>query len=178
MKFFNNAGPIKTHIHYNIDPIERLDKKELLHIIDSQKYFILHAPRQTGKTSTLLALRDHINKEGRYYCLYSNFETGQAARENVKDAILSILSGIESRLLDYPALHSKFPDYIKIINERGAFSALNDTLVGFCMALDRPLILLIDEIDSLVGDTLISVLRQIRSGYDRRPAAFPQSIIL
>ena len=38
--------------------------------------------------------------------------------------------------------------------------------------------LLIDEIDALVGDTLLSVLRQLRSGYDQRPAAFPYSIIL
>ncbi|MDR0987959.1 MAG: ATP-binding protein, partial [Prevotellaceae bacterium] len=45
-------------------------------------------------------------------------------------------------------------------------------------ALDRPLLLFIDEIDALVGDSLVSVLRQIRSGYDKRPAAFPQSIIL
>ena len=37
---------------------------------------------------------------------------------------------------------------------------------------------LIDEIDSLVGDTLISVLQQLRSGYDRRQARFPQSVIL
>ena len=38
--------------------------------------------------------------------------------------------------------------------------------------------LLIDEIDTLVGDTLISVLRQLRAGYVDRPAAFPQSVVL
>ena len=41
-----------------------------------------------------------------------------------------------------------------------------------------PLVLLIDEIDSLVGDSLISVLRQLRANYDRRPSHFPQSVIL
>ena len=35
-----------------------------------------------------------------------------------------------------------------------------------------------DEIDALVGDTSISVLRQVRAGYDSRPDAFPQSVIL
>ena len=44
--------------------------------------------------------------------------------------------------------------------------------------LPKPLVLIIDEIDALVGDSLVSVLRQIRSGYDDRPAAFPISIIL
>ena len=38
--------------------------------------------------------------------------------------------------------------------------------------------LLIDEIDALVGDSLVSVLRQLRSGYARRPGAFPQSVVL
>ena len=41
-----------------------------------------------------------------------------------------------------------------------------------------PLVLLIDEIDSLVGDTLLSVLRQLRAGYDRRPESFPRSVLL
>ena len=42
----------------------------------------------------------------------------------------------------------------------------------------KPLVLLVDEIDALVGDSLISVLRQLRAGYDSRPDGFPQSVIL
>ena len=42
----------------------------------------------------------------------------------------------------------------------------------------RPLVLLIDEIDALVGDTLLAVLRQLRTGYVDRPARFPHSIVL
>ena len=38
--------------------------------------------------------------------------------------------------------------------------------------------LLLDEIDTRVGDTLLSVLRQLRAGYDRRPEGFPQSVVL
>ena len=37
---------------------------------------------------------------------------------------------------------------------------------------------MIDEIDSLVGDTLLSVLHQLRAGYAERPRRFPQSVIL
>ena len=48
----------------------------------------------------------------------------------------------------------------------------------WCATLSKPLVLLVDEIDALIGDTLISVLRQIRSGYDKRPDHFPQSVIL
>ena len=38
--------------------------------------------------------------------------------------------------------------------------------------------LLLDEVDSLVGDTLISLLRQIRAGYPDRPHAFLQTVLL
>lgn len=42
----------------------------------------------------------------------------------------------------------------------------------------KPTVLLLDEVDALVGDTLISLLRQIRAGYAQRPEFFPQSIVL
>ena len=62
--------------------------------------------------------------------------------------------------------------------ESGAYSALNEILTQWSQHGSRPLILLIDEIDSLIGDTLISVLRQLRMGYDKRPTSFPQTVIL
>ena len=57
-------------------------------------------------------------------------------------------------------------------------SVLSQYLSLLCQSLDKPLVLFIDEIDALVGDSLVSVLRQLRSGYANRPAAFPQSVIL
>ena len=44
--------------------------------------------------------------------------------------------------------------------------------------LEKPLVLLLDEVDALVGDTLISLLRQLRAGYPKRPGQFPQTVIL
>jgi hypothetical protein len=51
-------------------------------------------------------------------------------------------------------------------------------LSRFCQSSDLPVVLVLDEIDALVGETLISVLRQIRSGYPQRPGQFPSSIVL
>ena len=65
-KFFNTAGPIRSDIHYNVNPLSRIDLDELENLIRQQKYFILHAPRQTGKTSCLIALRDYLNMQGEY----------------------------------------------------------------------------------------------------------------
>jgi hypothetical protein len=55
-KHFNNAGPMNKDNMYKIDPLKRWDLQEVLDLIKQEKYFILHAPRQTGKTSCMLAV--------------------------------------------------------------------------------------------------------------------------
>ena len=65
-----------------------------------------------------------------------------------------------------------------ILEESGEDTALNEVLTRWADHSEKPIVLLIDEIDSLIGDTLISVLRQIRAGYHKRPEKFPQSIVL
>ena len=177
-RFFNTAGPINTAMHYTIPPLSRWDMVELQTLIDQQKYFILHAPRQSGKTSGLLALREYLNKEGRYHCLYINVEVGQSARENVTQAIGAILSQLRTRAketLGDPRIEALVK---KLDLHTEAHDALHGILSEWCSLLDKPLVLLIDEIDSLVGDSLISVLRQLRAGYDKRPQNFPSSVIL
>ena len=61
MRFFNTTGPVRPGEHYCIAPLERLDLEEVLSLVRDQRCFVLHAPRQTGKTSALLALRDLLN---------------------------------------------------------------------------------------------------------------------
>jgi hypothetical protein len=176
MKFFNTAGPVNQPNHYKIDPLERWDLDEVLMLIAQRKYFILHAPRQTGKTSSLLALEKKLNSEGDYFALYTNFEVGQASRNNIEDAVKGIITEISQRVSStYENLAKQL---IAIAKEQNFNSSLNYALTEISKACGKPFILLIDEIDSLVGDTLISVLRQIRAGYDKRPSTFPSAIIL
>ena len=61
MRFFNTEGPVRPVDHYCIPPLERIDLDAVLGFVRDKKYFVLHAPRQTGKTSALLALRDLLN---------------------------------------------------------------------------------------------------------------------
>ena len=44
-------GPVRPDDHYAIPPLDRMDVDELLTLIRAKRYFVLHAPRQTGKTS-------------------------------------------------------------------------------------------------------------------------------
>ena len=96
MRFFNTAGPVNCTDHYCLPPLERVDLREILSLVEQKKYFVLHAPRQTGKTSCLLALMAHLNTSGKYRCLYVNVEIGQSAREDVEQAMKAVLNEIAS----------------------------------------------------------------------------------
>ena len=141
---------------------------------------MLHAPRQTGKTSALLALRDLLNggAQGDFRCVYANVEDGQAMRENVAEGMRTVLAELAlqaSVTLGDETLEDLWPGVLERV---GPGTALRQALLRWSMADPRPLVLMIDEIDALVGDTLLAVLRQLRTGYVDRPARFPHSIIL
>lgn len=92
MRFFNTAGPVNGRDHYCVPPLQRFDLSKIMGLIGQKKYFILHAPRQVGKTSYLLALMDYLNQTGQYRALYINVELAQSAREDVNAAMQAILS--------------------------------------------------------------------------------------
>ena len=169
MRRFNTEGPVRPEMHYCIPPLERLDVDRVLGLVRDERYFVLHAPRQTGKTSALLQLRDRLNAgaAGDLRCVYVNVEPAQAMREDVAAAVRDIVGNLASRArgLGDGFLYEAWTDIA------GAFGAgaLRESLVRWSEDSSKPLVLLIDEIDALVGDTLVSVLRQLRSGYDERP---------
>lgn len=181
MRFFSTAGPVVPNKHYCIPPLERLpDLDHVLRLVGREEYFTVHAPRQTGKTSALLALQDLLNSgtAGDYRCVYVNLEPAEAMREDLREAMCGIFDELalsaESQLGDQAL--------VDICNEvkrtASPGMALRQVLFRWARADARPLVLLIDEIDSLEGDTLTSILRQLRSGYYQRPTGFPQSIVL
>ena len=179
MRFFNTEGPVRPDDHYGVPPLKRMDVDELLRLIRGKRYFVLHAPRQTGKTSALIALRDLLNggEAGDFRCVNVNVEVGQVARDDTARGLRSILSSLASSAR---RLGDDYPDGVwsEILAKVGPDDALRELLARWCQAKPTPLVLLVDEIDSLVGDTLLSVLRQLRAGYEHRPEGFPQSVVL
>ena len=182
MKKFNNAGPSVAGDHFMIDPLDRIDVDSIESLVEEKRYFVLHAPRQTGKTTCLLALMQHFNARDQYRALYVNIEAAQAARGNVDAGMAAICNAFVRAAKHY--LADTQPEvWLRSIGQSV------DALDRFASLLavwsendpagkNRPTILFLDEVDALVGDTLISLLRQIRSGYAQRPEAFPQTIIL
>ncbi len=177
-RFFCTEGPIRPERHYHVPPLQRIDLDAVRRLIGQWRYFVLHAPRQTGKTTALLALRDTLNAGGEYRCVYVNVEIGQAAREDVSAAMRAILDRLAleaERTLGDHTLAELWPSALAAA---GGIGALLNTLTRWAEADPKPIVLLIDEVDTLVGDTLIALLRQLRNGYPDRPHRFPQSVIL
>lgn len=176
-KHFNTAGPIRQDIHYCLDPLHRLNLEDILNLIGQMKYFVLHAPRQTGKTSTLLALSEYLNTQGDYNCIYANLETAQTAREDVDRAMKTILAEIQHQLEGKQA-RIEMPDWEEILRRSGGDIVFRLYLSQLSQKSQKPVLLFLDEVDALVGDSLISLLRQLRAGYPERAERFPQSVIL
>ena len=179
-RIFNTAGAMRPEDHYCIPPLSRLGREELLTLIRRQQYFVLYAPRHSGKTSTLRALRDLLNggAEGAYRCVYVDLDVCRYARADLDAAMRAILIEIadeaEATLEDrFPA--EIWPEELELV---GPLGALQGVLGRWAEADPKPLVLLIDEIDAMIGDPLSSMLRQLRSGFIDRPRRFPQSVVL
>ena len=177
-KFFNTAGPIIPDDHYYISSFERLDWEEIQHLIAQKRYFLLHAPRQTGKTSALLEMMHALNSAGEYAVLYANIEGAQVSRNNIVSGISTVCNVICDSARLYLNEERLTVWYLENRKKLEAENLLKSILAHWAEISDRPTVLFLDEADALVGDTLISLLRQIRSGYNQRPGSFPQSIVL
>ena len=177
-RFFNTSGPIVPAEHYHIPLMQRVDWESIQQLIGTNRYFVLHAPRQTGKTSTLLAIMQALNESGVHEAVYANIEVAQAARGDVTRGIPAVCSAI-CRSLRYYIGETGMTAWL---NGPGALVPAEDRLTQllehWSIVTEKPCVLLLDEVDALVGDTLISLLRQLRTGYTQRPAGFPASIVL
>ena len=61
-KYFNIAGPCNPAQHYMVPALERLP--EVSRLVSRGQTFVVHAARQSGKTTALLALVADINSRG------------------------------------------------------------------------------------------------------------------
>nr|WP_322755407.1 AAA family ATPase [Frankia sp. Cas3] len=135
---------------------------------------MVRAPRQTGKTTALRALAEELTAGGRYAALHFSCELGEAAGDDYGTAQRSILQEIRSQaeIALPPELRPPpWPDTV-------AANLLKESLAAWALVCPRPLVLFFDEIDALRGQSLVSVLRQLRAGFNQRPRRFPASVVL
>jgi AAA-like domain len=167
---FNTAGPCRTDIHYMLPAIRRLPNLERL--IAQQNYFVIHAPRQVGKTTAMLALAKQLTESGQYTAVMLSVEVGAPFSQDIAGAEDAILGAWRR------AISIRLPQELQppAWSSLEAGHRIGDALSLWAQSSNRPLVIFIDEIDALQDLALISILRQLRDSYPNRPQAFPQSV--
>ncbi len=169
-RWFNTAGPCRSEKHYMLPPLARLPQIDLL--IQQENYFVLHAPRQIGKTTAILTLADRLTRSGQYVSAVLSVEIGAPFPEDIGSAEAAILATWRDTCEIFLPPELQPPHW----GEAPPGQRIRHALQRWTKASPLPLVLLIDEIDALRDQTLLSVLRQLRDGYFNRPKGFPVSI--
>lgn len=172
-RFFNTTGPCNPREHYMLPSEARLPT--LLNLVEQNQYFVLHAARQTGKTTAMLAFAERLRGMG-YAAIWVTLEASQGVTE-IAEAEPIWLRAIEKggRALT-PEWRPSNPVPV-IQSEPG--SRLGTYLTAWAESIQHPIVLLLDEADVVSGPALVSLLRQLRAGFTTRAVGnFPTSIAL
>jgi len=172
VRFFNTTGPCFPWDHYMLPPADRLINAQLDRYISDKLYWVLHAPRQTGKTTFLQNWAREINSTGEAVACYVSVEAcqGITGRAEAMITINKAVCGF-SKNSGLPVPELPF-DQAELL--------LYQTMSKWAeLVAPRPLIALFDETDILEGEPLVSFLRQLRMGFaERGSGRFPISIAL
>lgn len=172
-KFFNTTGPCDAARHYMLPPEARLP--DLLGWVDARLYFVIHAARQTGKTTAMIAFAQQLRAAGN--------AAVHVSLENCR--VFQDVAGSEAIWLQElrQAAADQLPEAQRPPAEPPGIPAgarLRSMLSSWARAIGPvPLVLLIDETDVLAPDPLVNLLGQLRNGFSgRAPGVFPTGVAL
>ncbi|MEV6154854.1 AAA family ATPase [Nonomuraea sp. NPDC052129] len=173
---FNTTGPCDPRRHYMLPPTPRLPEARVL--IEMDRYFVLHAPRQTGKTTALRTLAAELTAEGDTAALMLSCERAKAAGDDYAAAETILLKSLRQA-----AEWSGWPEELLPPNpwpQAPAGTRFGSALTEWCHRCPRRVVLFLDEIDALQGNSMVSILSQLRDGHNARPGGqpFPTSVAL
>ena len=172
-RHFNIAGPNVADWHYTLSALARLP--EVHRLVLDRAWFVLHAPRQVGKTTAMRALAQELTASGNYAALWATCEAAEPYRDDPAAAERIVIHSIgNSAELDLPIeLRPPSPRADVAPGQR-----LTDYIQAWCQSCPRPVVLLLDEIDAMQNDALITVLRQLRGMFPNRPHGGPSTVAL
>ena len=181
-KRFNTTAVCIPSEHYMVNIDNRL--KQIKQLVDENKYFTINRARQYGKTTTLRALYRYLKSE--YYVVLMDFQTfGRLDFESEHTfAIAFANSFVRLFLRNDQALDNPVNPLSKLTidsqNENFSLRILFNDLNYICSVSDKPIVLMIDEVDSAANNQVfLDFLSQLRAGYiDRDLEPTFKSVIL
>ena len=183
MKRFNTTGVCIPSKHYMVDLSERI--QEIRKMVDDGKYFVINRARQYGKTTTLHLLSKALARD--YEVVSLDFQRiGAAGFLSEQSFVKAFCRQLKRKRTVYQALPNgikeEIEEYLSRKEEKAELDELFFTLQDWCEVSEKPLILMIDEVDSASDNQVfLDFLAQLREGFlsremDGTPAF--QSVIL
>ncbi|MDR1656185.1 MAG: AAA-like domain-containing protein [Deltaproteobacteria bacterium] len=151
-------------------------------MINGEYYFVFHAPRQSGKTTFFDALTNKTNSNNSFYAINCSLATLQnVTDENIAMSRVISQLNIAMRSSQVKSIKRKAYSFNSLPGMDAPDSKVLIILNHLCLALDRDLVVIFDEVDCLSGPALLTFLSQIRDGYNLRHRPnnkFPSSLAL
>lgn len=173
-KEFNITGLCVPQKHYMVNLNSRLI--QMKRMVDKGNYFVISRARQYGKTTTLAALADYLKNE--YIVVFMDFQTfGNATYENEDifarafaacflDEFYTECTVIPERL---ETQLRKLKHALENQNSDLHLMILFKNLTALCGLSEKPVVLMIDEIDSAADhQVFLDFLSQLRNYYLKR----------
>lgn len=156
-----------------LPPEERLP--DLDAFADERLYFVIHAPRQTGKTTAMIAFARHLREAGKA-AVYVTLENCRVVTDIAGSEAIWLQELREAAAAQLPSGLQPRPEPAGIPAGARLRAMLSSWAQG---AGDVPVVLLLDEADVLAPDPLVNLLGQLRAGFATRGiGAFPTSVAL
>ena len=183
MKRFNTTAVCIPSKHYMVDLTERV--AQIKEMIDDGKYFTINRARQYGKTTTLFAIKTAINDE--YTIVSLDFQgIGTASFATEQDFVQAFCRLILDKKKTISDLPYDIVDRLKEIEGQTEpnkkLDDLFDIIEEWCDKSDKPMVLIIDEVDSASNNQVfLDFLAMLRNGYinrDTENISAIQSVIL
>lgn len=181
-KKFNITGCCYPDRHYMVDVRSKLE--EIKELVDDGEYFVINRARQYGKTTTLKLLREYLEKE--YIVILMDFQSFSTAsfREEItfcKAFAEELLGMVRSGKRKINGLaQAELLAIERALGQNMSLSKLFILLSALCETAEKPVVLMIDEVDSASNNQVfLDFLSQLRNGYLYREENFSfQSVIL
>ncbi len=178
---FNITGSCFPELHYMVDITDRL--AEIKEMVRKGDYFIINRGRQYGKTTTLRALEGYLSDE--YYVAGMDFQRQMSAAKFKDEYTFSsafaraFITSFKRNNCSEQALNALETLKQSITPEYDLVELFNN-ISEFCGAIDKPVVLLIDEVDQpSTNQVFLDFLAQLRGYYlDRLYSDTFKSVIL
>lgn len=178
-KSFNVTASCQPDLHYMVDLSERL--RQIRGMVDAGEYFTINRARQYGKTTLLQSLGEFLKTD--YLVISLDFQMISTAKLHNEHAFCTAFSRLFSKSLKNSA-SAHLSEFFEnaLLNNHGETELLElfEYLSELCRLSDKPIVLMIDEVDSASSNQVfLDFLAQLRAYYiTRRTIPAFQSVIL